>query len=74
MSTTSIWRLIRKDLGIFAYKKKPPQILSQAITNKPLIRGRKIIQQLSKDSRHQVSEQMRNFHGPGTTTVKMTGF
>ncbi|QQP41027.1 Hypothetical protein FKW44_015273, partial [Caligus rogercresseyi] len=49
MSTTSIWRLIRKDLRMLAYKKQPPQMLSQAIMNKPLICGRKIIQQLSKD-------------------------
>ncbi|QQP54850.1 Hypothetical protein FKW44_007818 [Caligus rogercresseyi] len=60
---------------MLAYKKKPPQILSQAIMNKPLIRGRKTIQQLSKTGRHQFSGQMRKFsRSRPPTTVKMTGF
>ncbi|QQP54126.1 Putative LOC100197594, partial [Caligus rogercresseyi] len=42
--------------------------------NKPLIRGRKIIQQLSQDSRHQFSGQMINFTVQATHNMKMTGF
>ncbi|QQP56700.1 Hypothetical protein FKW44_001452 [Caligus rogercresseyi] len=41
MSTINIWRLVRKDLRMFPLKKKPHQIMPQAIMNKPLIRGRK---------------------------------
>ncbi|QQP37375.1 Hypothetical protein FKW44_002000 [Caligus rogercresseyi] len=50
MSFTSMWRLVRKDLGMFPYKKRPRQMLSQATKNKRLIRGKKILQQLTQDS------------------------
>ncbi|QQP58380.1 Hypothetical protein FKW44_003673 [Caligus rogercresseyi] len=60
---------------MLAYKKKPPQILSQAIMNKPLIRGRKIFNNSPKTGRHQFSGQMRKFsRSRPPTTVKMTGF
>ncbi|QQP58521.1 Hypothetical protein FKW44_003874 [Caligus rogercresseyi] len=59
---------------MLAYKQKSPQILSQAIMNKPLIRGRKIIQQLSKDRSPSVLWTDEKIFTVQATTVKMTRF
>ncbi|QQP38157.1 Hypothetical protein FKW44_018656 [Caligus rogercresseyi] len=49
---------------MLAYKKKPPQILSQAIRTSLSVGG-KIFDNSLKTGRHQFSGQMRNYHGPG---------
>lgn len=49
VSMTSMWRLVRKDLGMFPFKKKSRQLLSDATKKKRLVRGRRILQILCQD-------------------------
>ncbi len=49
VSTTSMWRLVRKDLGMFPFKKRTRQVLSEATKKKRLLRGKEILQHLRQD-------------------------
>eukprot|EP00095_Tigriopus_kingsejongensis_P001171 maker-scaffold415_size178368-snap-gene-0.24 protein:Tk01171 transcript:maker-scaffold415_size178368-snap-gene-0.24-mRNA-1 annotation:"hypothetical protein Y032_0655g1201" len=49
VTTTSMWRLVRNDLGMFPFKKRSRQLLSEATKKKRLVRGREILQHLCQD-------------------------
>ncbi len=49
VSKTTTWTMVRKDLGMKAYKKQCQQLLSQARKAKHFVRGKKILQHLLRD-------------------------